>query len=66
MSKWRTGLGLGTGWVTNTRTTECVPTVAVSSSSSIQIPPSTEFLSGSLNWIGPVIPPLDIGRFSVC
>ena len=33
---------------------------------SIKIPPSTEFLSGGLSWTGPVIPPLDIGRFSVC
>ena len=31
-----------------------------------KIPPSTKFLSCGLNWIGPVIPPLDIGRFSVC
>ena len=58
MSKWRTGLGLGTGWVTDTRTTECVH--------SVKIPPSTKFLSDGLNWTSLVIPPLDIDRFSVC
>ena len=31
-----------------------------------KMPPSTKFLSGGLSWIGPVIPPLDIGRFLVC
>ena len=33
---------------------------------SIKIPPSTEFSSGGLNWTSPVIPPLDIDRFSIC
>ena len=31
-----------------------------------KMPPSTEFLSGGLSWIGLVIPPLGIGRFLVC
>ena len=31
-----------------------------------KMPLLTEFLSGGLSWTGLVIPPLDIGRFSIC
>ena len=31
-----------------------------------KIPLAIEFLSSDLSWIGPVVPPLNIGRFLIC
>ena len=66
MSKCRAVLGLGTGWMAAARIIGCVQSHLSVHRRSEKMPLLIGFSSVVRSLIDPVIPLLDIGRFSIC